>query len=161
MSVPEVYLFTDGSCPENPGPGGWAYILRLVDTGKELVNTGGATETTNNRMELRGVIEALKVLESGPRCNVTLFSDSQYVTKGISEWMAGWKKKKWNKWNQATGVMEPVKNADLWQEIDRLVSMHDFKVNWVRGHVGHPENERCDEMAGQATKRMYEELKRR
>jgi ribonuclease HI len=142
VSKPAVDLFTDGSCPSNPGPGGWAYILRL-QSGTECKKAGSHSDTTNNRMELTGVIEALKSL---PRpCTVTLYSDSQYVTKGIQHWLPAWKRRNW-----VTSEKLPVKNADLWQQIDDLKKRHDLKVQWVKGHDGHPENEECDRLAGEA-----------
>jgi ribonuclease HI len=155
---PIVELFTDGSCPANPGPGGWAYILRIKPKDTEKRDSGGDPSTTNNRMELMGVIQALKVLEIRS-CDVTLYSDSQYVTKGISEWMPGWKKKGWKRYDHELKIYQPVLNSDLWQEINRLISIHDFKTVWVRGHNGHPENEECDVAAGEATKRIMEQMK--
>lgn len=142
-ALPEVQLFTDGACSGNPGPGGWAYILRHPASGKEVERSGGEAETTNNRMELQAVIEGLRALTR--RTRVELLTDSEYVGKGIREWLAGWKK---NGWRRGKGPRsEPVKNVDLWQELDALLSRHEVHYTPVRGHSGHPENERCDELA--------------
>lgn len=137
---PVVELYTDGACLGNPGPGGWAYILRHPTTGKETQVSGGERETTNNRMELTAVINALLALKRPTR--VRLISDSEYVLKGLTEWMAGWKQRGWRKSNK-----KPVLNADLWQRLDELMQAHTLEVQWVRGHTGHVENERCDELA--------------
>lgn len=134
-----VQLFSDGACLGNPGPGGWAYILRHPETGKERERSGGDDQTTNNRMELMAVIQGLEAL-SEPT-NVELVGDSQYVLKGISEWMPGWKKKGWKKKGG------PIMNLELWQRLDKLAMKHNVKVTWVKGHAGHPENERCDQLA--------------
>ncbi len=131
-------VFTDGACRGNPGPGGWGAILRVQGREREL--SGGAPYTTNNRMEMTAVIEALKALPEGS--DVVLTTDSQYVQKGITQWIKNWKR---NGWKNAAG--EPVKNADLWWELDRLSQRHSMKWHWVRGHSGHRENERCDELA--------------
>ena len=139
---PHVKLFTDGACLRNPGPGGWAYILRSAD-GKENESSGGEKQTTNNRMELMGVIRGLSALAE-PSV-VHLVGDSEYVLKGLSEWLPGWKRRGWRKADK-----QPVMNADLWQEIDRLTQNHAVKVEWTRGHSGHPENERCDVLATEA-----------
>jgi len=133
-----VELFTDGACSGNPGPGGWGVILRFGNTEKEL--SGGAAETTNNRMELQAVIEGLKALKRP--CTVDVFTDSQYVQKGISEWIHGWKRKGWK-----TAAKKPVKNADLWQALDEAQARHTVKWHWVKGHAGHEENERADALA--------------
>jgi ribonuclease HI len=133
-----VELFTDGACLGNPGPGGWAALLRFKGTERELA--GGEPHTTNNRMELRAVIEGLKVL-SRP-CRVIVATDSQYVQKGISEWIDSWKRKNWR-----TANKKPVKNIDLWQELDAARNGHDVRWTWVRGHDGHAENERVDVLA--------------
>jgi ribonuclease HI len=130
----KVEIFTDGACSGNPGPGGWGAILRWKGEEKELF--GGETETTNNRMEMMAVIRALEALKR--RCTVDLYTDSVYVQKGITEWMHGWKKKNWP---------DRIKNQDLWKEMDALVQKHDVKFHWVKGHAGHPENERADELA--------------
>ncbi len=142
-SRPTVELFTDGACSGNPGPGGWAFILKHPATGKLLKQAGGEPGTTNNKMELLAVIKGLSAL-SRPS-NVELFSDSQYVLKGLSEWIDSWKKRGWK-----TASKEPVKNQDLWQTLDELRAKHHLKFHWVRGHAGHPENEECDRMAVEA-----------
>ncbi|MGN6136721.1 MAG: ribonuclease HI [Aureliella sp.] len=139
----EIKLFTDGACRRNPGPGGWAFILRDVKTGKEMTASGGAPETTNNQMELQAVIEGLKALKKS--CRVQLHSDSKYVLQGLTEWMAGWKKRGWVRIEG--GKKRPVKNVELWQELDALVARHSISYHHVRGHSGHIENERCDQMA--------------
>lgn len=135
---PEVEIFTDGACSGNPGPGGWGAILRARGTERELF--GGEPQTTNNRMELTAVIRALEALKRPVRARV--WTDSQYVQKGISEWMRGWKARGWR-----TASKEPVKNVDLWRELDDLAARHELDWCWVRGHAGHPENERADELA--------------
>lgn len=134
----EVEIFTDGACSGNPGPGGWGAILRAGGRERELF--GGERETTNNRMELTAVIRALEALKRPVRARV--WTDSQYVQKGISEWIRGWKARGWK-----TASKEPVKNADLWRELDRLAAQHEVDWRWVRGHAGHPENERADALA--------------
>ncbi|TXG78009.1 MAG: ribonuclease HI [Rhodocyclaceae bacterium] len=134
----EVEIFTDGACSGNPGPGGWGAILRAG--GKERELFGGERDTTNNRMELTAVIRALEALKRPVRARV--WTDSQYVQKGISEWIRGWKARGWK-----TASKEPVKNADLWRELDRLAAQHEVDWCWVRGHAGHPENERADALA--------------
>ncbi|MDR2838210.1 MAG: ribonuclease HI [Azonexus sp.] len=133
-----VDIFTDGACKGNPGPGGWGAILRLGGQEKEL--WGGEPETTNNRMELTAAIRALAALKRPVAARV--FTDSQYVLKGISEWIHGWKRNGWK-----TAAKQPVKNADLWQELDALASQHKLDWIWVKGHAGHPENERADALA--------------
>ena len=135
---PQVELFTDGACSGNPGPGGWGYILRSAD-GTEREGSGGERATTNNRMELLGAIEGLRQLKKP--CRVRLVSDSQYLVKGLSEWIDGWKRRGWRR------KEGPVMNVELWQELDRLRAIHEIKPEWVRGHVGHAENERCDRLA--------------
>jgi ribonuclease HI len=137
MSKPKAELFTDGACSGNPGPGGWGYVLRV--DGVETEGSGGERETTNNRMELLGAIEGLRALAE-PR-EVRLVSDSQYVVKGLSEWMDGWKRRGWRR------KEGPVLNVELWKELDRLRAVHTIRPEWVRGHQGHPENERCDRLA--------------
>lgn len=137
---PIVHLFTDGACSGNPGPGGWAYILRHPASGKVREASGGDPATTNNRMEITAVVEGLRAL-SRPSV-VELYSDSQYVLNGLKEWIAGWKKRGWK-----TSGKQPVKNKDLWVTLDDLAARHDVRFHWVRGHAGHPENERCDELA--------------
>jgi ribonuclease HI len=132
-----VEIFTDGACSGNPGPGGWGYILRC--DGVEREGSGGESRTTNNRMELLGAIEGLKSLDKPAR--VRLVSDSQYLVKGLNEWIDGWKRRGWRR------KEGPVMNVELWQELDRLRAIHQIKAEWVRGHVGHAENERCDQLA--------------
>jgi ribonuclease HI len=133
-----IEIFTDGACSGNPGPGGWGAILRKGATEKELF--GGEILTTNNRMEMMAVIEALRALK-GP-VEAKVHTDSQYVQKGISEWIHGWKRRGWK-----TAAKDPVKNEDLWRELDRLAAQHDIEWIWVKGHAGHPENERADALA--------------
>ncbi|WP_165229810.1 ribonuclease HI [Aquisphaera insulae] len=147
-----VRLFTDGACSGNPGPGGWAYILQHPATGKEQNDSGAEWDTTNNRMELTGPIEGLASLKR--RCRVELVTDSQYVAKGITEWMANWKRQGWKR--KEKGQLKPVMNSDLWMRLDELLASHEVKVTHVLGHRGHPENEACDRMAVEA----YKELKR-
>ncbi len=138
MSEDVVEIYTDGACKGNPGPGGWGALL--VWNGRELELCGGERNTTNNRMELMAAIEALKKLKRP--CQVKLVTDSQYVMKGIQEWMPNWKKRGWK-----TASKEPVKNADLWQALDEQVGRHCIDWRWVRGHTGHPGNERADQLA--------------
>lgn len=145
-SRPKFELFTDGACSGNPGPGGWAFILRAVATGEETEASGGDHSTTNNRMELTSVIEGLDSL--GVSCDVELFSDSQYVIKGLSEWMEGWKARGWK-----NAAKKPVKNRELWEKLDFLCARHDVTYNWVKGHSDHRENERCDLLAVEACER--------
>ena len=133
-----IEIFTDGACSGNPGPGGWGAILRKGDTEKELF--GGELLTTNNRMEMMAVIEALRALKGPVQARV--HTDSQYVQKGISEWIHGWKRRSWK-----TANKEPVKNEDLWRELDRLAAQHKIEWIWVKGHAGHAENERADVLA--------------
>ncbi len=142
-----VELFTDGACSGNPGPGGWAFILRDVKTQKELTGSGGERNSTNNRMEMQAVIEGLRSLKK--RCRVELYSDSSYVLQGLQKWMTGWKKKGWVRMEGSR--KKPVKNVELWQQLDQLIDQHDISYHHVRGHSGHPENERCDEMAVEAS----------
>jgi ribonuclease HI len=136
-----VELFTDGACSGNPGPGGWGAILRARGQEKEL--SGSEKDSTNNRMELMAVIAGLEALKRP--CKVTITTDSQYVMKGMTEWIKGWKAKNWK-----TAAKKPVKNAELWQRLDRAIAPHDVNWQWVRGHDGHPENERADQLAVQA-----------
>ncbi|NLS96182.1 MAG: ribonuclease HI [Planctomycetaceae bacterium] len=145
----EVVLFTDGACSGNPGPGGWAFVLRHPASGKEIEQAGGERETTNNRMELIAVIRGLEALKRSAR--VELVSDSTYVGKGISEWMPKWKA---NGWRRKEGkTLKPVKNEDLWRRLDELLAKHQVRFTHVRGHSGHPENERCDTLAVAAYQR--------
>lgn len=133
-----VEIFSDGACRGNPGVGGWGALLRIGATEKELF--GGEANTTNNRMELMAVIQALTALTRP--CEVMIHTDSQYVMKGMMEWIEGWKAKGWK-----TAAKQPVKNDDLWKTLDMLVAMHDVDWRWVKGHSGHPENERADQLA--------------
>jgi len=137
-SPARVRIYTDGACKGNPGPGGWGALLQLDGSEKELY--GGEPDTTNNRMELTAVIRALEALKRS--CEIDLYTDSQYVQKGISEWIVSWKRRGWK-----TADKKPVKNVDLWVELDRLVGGHRIRWHWVRGHAGHPENERADLLA--------------
>ncbi len=139
----EVELYTDGACSGNPGPGGWAFILRDLKTGKELTGSGGESNSTNNRMEILAVVNGLKALKKS--CRVRLYSDSKYVLQGLQEWMAGWKKNGWKR-KEGRKLVE-LKNAELWQQLDQLIPLHQMSYHHVRGHSGHPENERCDLMA--------------
>ena len=139
----EVQLYTDGACSGNPGPGGWAFILVHPSTGKSLERAGGEPETTNNRMELRAVIEGLSTLKRTAR--VELFTDSVYVGKGLTEYMPKWKANGWRRKEGAKFL--PVKNEDLWRRLDELVARHSVKYTRVAGHSGHPENDRVDELA--------------
>ncbi|MFP4131033.1 MAG: ribonuclease HI [Thiohalospira sp.] len=142
-----VEIFTDGACRGNPGPGGWGALLRKGEHEREL--SGSEAETTNNRMELMAVIRALEALDRP--CEVTVVTDSQYVQKGISEWLPGWKRKGWK-----TAAGKPVKNKDLWQALDAAAGRHDVKWEWVRGHNGHAENERADALANAAIDAMQQ-----
>jgi len=140
MSGKVVEIWTDGACKGNPGPGGWGALLRQGHHEKEL--HGGVPGTTNNRMELTAVIEALKALKRP--CEVVVHTDSQYVQKGMREWLPNWKRRGWR-----TADKKPVRNADLWQELDALVALHEVEWRWVRGHAGDPGNERADALANQ------------
>jgi ribonuclease HI len=140
---PEVQLFTDGACSGNPGPGGWAFILRHPATGKELESSGGERETTNNRMEMTAVIQGLQALKRPTR--VEIISDSIYVGKGLSEWMPKWKLNGWKR--REGGQLKPIKNEELWRQMDALLAQHQVRFTHVRGHQGHAENERCDTLA--------------
>ena len=147
MSNPKniVYIYTDGACKGNPGPGGWGAFLRSGSYEKELF--GGENPTTNNRMELMAAIEALKALKRPS--NVKLTTDSQYVRKGITEWMDGWKRKGW-----INSAKKPVKNADLWKRLDELAQKHSIEWHWVKGHSGHPENELADQLANRGVEQV-------
>ncbi|MDB4512047.1 ribonuclease HI [Arenicella sp.] len=134
----KVEIYTDGACRGNPGPGGWGALLIYGDKQKELY--GGELDTTNNRMELMAAIQALTMLNR--RCDLTLYTDSQYVRKGITEWIENWKKRGWQ-----TAAKKPVKNADLWQRLDQAVSQHDIDWVWVKGHSGNEGNEMADQLA--------------
>lgn len=141
----KVDVFCDGSCLGNPGPGGWGAIVRY--SGKEIELSGGKKNTTNNEMELTAVIESIKSLPSSARVTVT--TDSQYVVKGATEWMQNWIKNGWK-----TAAKKPVKNRILWEEINSLEKKHSVKWEWIRGHAGHPENERSDVLAVKAANRV-------
>ncbi|WP_303289540.1 ribonuclease HI [Marinobacter sp. SS5-14b] len=134
----KVVMYTDGACKGNPGPGGWGVVLRYGGAEKTL--HGGEKQTTNNRMELMAAIQGLRTLNR--ECQVELYTDSQYVRKGITEWMAGWKRNGWK-----TSARKPVKNADLWQELDTETARHQVNWHWVKGHAGDPGNELADELA--------------
>ena len=138
MADDVVEIYSDGACRGNPGPGGWGVVLRYRGKEKEL--WGGAAATTNNRMELTAVIRALEALSR--RSKVRLYTDSQYVQKGISSWIHSWKRKGWK-----TADKKPVKNEDLWRELDAAAGRHRVQWHWVKGHAGHPENERADALA--------------
>ncbi len=138
---PRVEIFTDGACRGNPGPGGWGALLRCDNKTRELY--GAEPHTTNNRMELIAAIQALSVLKRS--CHVILTTDSEYVRKGMTEWLKNWKNRGWK-----TSGNKPVKNADLWQQLDQIVQTHDIEWHWVRGHTGHPENELADQLANRA-----------
>jgi len=134
----EVKVFTDGACSGNPGPGGWGAILQAKGVEKEL--SGNEQDSTNNRMEMMAVIAALEAIKRP--CHVTVTTDSQYVMKGMQEWLPNWKKRNWK-----TADKKPVKNVDLWQRLEQAASIHTLTWEWVRGHQGHPENERADQLA--------------
>lgn len=138
MSELKVQIFSDGACKGNPGPGGWGALIRFGSTEKEIC--GGEAATTNNRMELRAVIEALRILIRP--CHIDLYTDSKYVQNGITGWIKDWKARGW-----LTSAKKPVKNQDLWQELDAEVQKHQVTFHWVRGHNGHAENERADQLA--------------
>lgn len=137
-SPKKVVIYTDGACSGNPGPGGWGVLLRFGEHEKEL--SGGAASTTNNQMELQAAIEALEALTRP--CNVELHTDSKYVMNGITQWLPGWIRNGWK-----TAAKKPVKNADLWQRLNEAKDRHNVNWHWVKGHAGHPENERADELA--------------
>jgi len=140
-----VEIFTDGACRGNPGPGGWGALLRYQGREKSLY--GAEPNTTNNRMELMAAIKALESLKRS--CTVSLTTDSQYVRKGITEWLVGWKKRDWK-----TAARKPVKNADLWRRLDTVAATHQVQWHWVRGHSGHTENEAADRLANRAIDEM-------
>lgn len=149
--MPEVEIFTDGACSGNPGAGGWGVVLRCNGMEKEL--SGGDADTTNNRMELTAVIEALKALKKS--CNIILYTDSRYVMDGVTQWLPNWKQNGWRTANKKS----PVKNLDLWQSLESLLEKHKIKWVWVKGHNGHPENERVDKLArDEAKSRVIAEI---
>jgi ribonuclease HI len=141
MSLPSVHIYTDGACLGNPGPGGWAALLRSGKHEKELV--GAASQTTNNRMELRAALNALQALNRP--CEVHLHTDSQYLRQGITQWVHNWQRNGWK-----TAKKKPVKNKDLWQALLKAVEPHQVQWEWVKGHAGHRENERVDDLANEA-----------
>ena len=141
-----MILFTDGACSGNPGPGGWAFVLRHPASGKELVRSGGEPETTNNRMEMQAVVEGLSALTRPT--DVELVTDSSYVGDGITKWMTKWKRNGWRR--KGKGGWAEVKNEDLWRKLDTLLVEHTLTFTHVRGHSGHPENEQCDQLAVEA-----------
>ncbi|HZO55028.1 MAG TPA: ribonuclease HI [Bryobacteraceae bacterium] len=140
-----VQLITDGSCLGNPGPGGWAYILRYGEHKRE--RSGGEAQTTNNRMELMAAIEGLNAIKES--CKVTIITDSQYVKNGIMTWLKGWKRNGWR-----TASKKPVQNQDLWEKLDEAVARHTTEWEWTKGHASHEDNNRCDELARAAAERM-------
>lgn len=141
----KVVIYTDGACKGNPGAGGWGVVLRYGNAMKTL--HGGERDTTNNRMELMAAIKGLNVLTR--TCSVELYTDSQYVRKGITEWMSGWKKNGWR-----TAAKKPVKNEDLWKELDAAVKKHEVNWHWVKGHSGVPDNELADELANRGVEEL-------
>jgi len=143
----KVEIFTDGACKGNPGPGGWGALLRY--RGKERELWGGEPETTNNRMELMAAIRALEALRRP--CRVELTTDSRYLQKGVTEWMENWKRRGWK-----TAGKQPVKNIDLWKRLDEAMGRHHIEWHWVRGHTGHAENERADQLANRAIEELKE-----
>jgi ribonuclease HI len=147
MAEPTVELYSDGACRGNPGPGGWGVVLRFADRERELF--GGERQTTNNRMELTAVIQGLQALKRG--CRVAVTTDSQYVRNGITQWIHNWKRNGWK-----TAARQPVKNDDLWRQLDSEVARHDVVWHWVKGHAGHRDNERADALAN----RGIDELQR-
>lgn len=136
-----IEIYTDGACSGNPGPGGWGAVLRWNGHEKEL--SGGEPATTNNRMEMMAVIKALEAIKKPS--TIDLYTDSKYVMQGVNEWLEGWKARGWK-----SASKKPVKNQDLWQRIDSLIQNHNVKFHWVKGHAGHPENERADKLATSA-----------
>lgn len=146
-SANKVKLFTDGACRGNPGPGGWGAFMEFGDAHKELY--GYDAETTNNRMELTAVIESLKALNRA--CQIELHTDSKYVLQGITQWIDGWKKNGWK-----TAAKKPVKNEDLWRELDLQVAHHNIDWHWVKGHSGNPGNEKADQLANQGIDRAQQ-----
>lgn len=141
MSNRSIVIYTDGACSGNPGPGGWGSVMIYKGHRREL--SGGEGDTTNNRMELMAVIKALEALKRP--CNITLYTDSTYVMKGMTEWLPQWKRRNWK-----TAARKPVKNRELWQQLEKAIAQHAVDWKWVKGHSGVPENERADELARQA-----------
>lgn len=146
-SIERVEIFTDGACRGNPGPGGWGVLLRFGDEEREL--WGGEAETTNNRMELMAAIKALEAINRSSAISLT--TDSEYVRQGITGWIHNWKKRDWK-----TAARKPVKNQDLWMQLDQLSSQHDIEWHWVKGHSGHQENERVDQLANRGIDELEE-----
>jgi ribonuclease HI len=142
-----IQIYTDGACRGNPGPGGWGALLRYGDKEKKLY--GAVEDTTNNRMEMTAAIEAIKAIKE--KCIIDLYTDSEYLKKGVQEWMPDWKKRNWKKADK-----KPVKNADLWQALDEVITSHQIAWHWVKGHSGHTENEIADGLANQAIDEMLE-----
>jgi ribonuclease HI len=151
VNAPAVVIYTDGACSGNPGPGGWGAILSFAGKEKEL--KGGELHTTNNRMELMAAISALEALTKP--CEVDLHTDSQYVRNGISSWINNWKKNGWK-----TADKKPVKNVDLWQKLDAALKQHKVRWHWVKGHAGHPVNERADQLARDAIDELRDKVAR-
>ncbi|KAB2321190.1 ribonuclease HI [Betaproteobacteria bacterium SCN1] len=147
MSADVIHIYSDGACKGNPGAGGWGALLVAGGHRKEIF--GGEADTTNNRMEMTAVIQALELLKRPS--TVAVHTDSQYVQKGISEWLPGWKRRNWR-----TADGKPVKNQDLWERLDKLAQHHRIEWNWVRGHAGHPENERADALANKGVEQLQE-----
>ena len=143
---PQVTIYTDGACSGNPGPGGWGVLLQFGNREKEL--SGSESKTTNNRMEITAAVKALGALREP--CRVDIYTDSEYLKKGITEWIQNWKKLGWRRGKP--GKTRPLANADLWQELDAVIAEHDVNWHWVRGHAGHQLNERVDKLAGEAMK---------
>jgi len=144
--LPTFTLFTDGACLGNPGPGGWAYILR-DSSGNEIIGSGGDSDTTNQKMEVTAVLRALESL--GKPSAIEIHADSQYVTKGLIEWIDGWIARGWK-----NSSKKPVANQDLWKPLAKLREKHQITTNWVKGHAGHPENERCDAIASAEAEKL-------
>jgi ribonuclease HI len=147
INIPKISIYTDGACSGNPGPGGWGVILRYGRSEKEL--SGSEISTTNNRMELTAAVMAFRALKEP--CQVDIFTDSKYLKKGITEWIHNWKKLGWRR--GTPGKSKPLANADLWKELDQVISGHTVNWHWVRGHAGHPDNERADRLAASAIKK--------
>jgi ribonuclease HI len=153
---PEIYLYTDGACSGNPGPGGWAALLKHPATRRIKTLSGSDPNTTNNRMELMAVIEGLRAVRGAKRRRVRLICDSEYVINGLQLWLKDWIA---NSWRRGPKAKDPVKNADLWQTLHELVQRHDLTYEFVRGHSGHPENEECDRLAAAEIKAIKQRMK--